>query len=159
MTELMQPAFEYCFELRVEVADALPLGGAVAGEGLHFAPITGGSFAGPRLDGRILAGGGDWWRGRGLAVRLDARYVIEAELPGGGSAAIDVVNRGYWRTDPSAFARLEAGEHVGEEELYYRTAFTFQTEHPELQWLAESQFVGYARPEPGRVVIRVFRLV
>lgn len=159
MTELMQPAFEYCFELRVEVADALPLGGAVAGEGLHFAPITGGSFAGPRLDGRILAGGGDWWRGRGLAVRLDARYVIEAELPGGGLAAIDVVNRGCWRTDPSAYARLEAGERVGEEELYYRTAFTFQTEHPELQWLAESQFVGYARPEPGRVVIRVFRLV
>ncbi|WP_449280903.1 DUF3237 domain-containing protein [Leucobacter sp.] len=159
MTEPMHPAFEYCFELRVEVADALPLGGAVEGEGLHFALITGGSFEGPRLGGRILPGGGDWWRGRGLSVRLDARYVIEAGLPGGGTAAIDVVNRGYWRTDPAAFARMEAGEHVGEQELYYRTAFTFQTEHTELQWLAESQFVGYARPEPGRVVIRVFRLV
>ncbi|WP_228407379.1 DUF3237 domain-containing protein [Leucobacter muris] len=112
------------------------------------------------MRGRILPGGGDWWHGRGLTVRLDARYVIEAELPGGaGRAAIDVVNRGTWRTEPESFERMLAGEPVGERELYYRTAFVFQTEHPELQWLAESQFVGYARPEPGRVVIRVFRLV
>jgi len=172
-TTLMEPEFEYCFELRVDVADALPLGGSREGEGLHFAPITGGVFEGPRLRGRILPGGGDWWHGRGLTVRLDARYVIEAELPGGageaegegddgsgsGSAAIDVVNRGYWRTDPESFERMLVGEVVGERDLYYRTAFTFQTEHPGLQWLAESQFVGYARPEPGRVVIRVFRLV
>ncbi|WP_240423128.1 DUF3237 domain-containing protein [Leucobacter sp. wl10] len=158
MSQLMEPGFEYCFELRVDVADALPLGGSEPGEGLHFAPVTGGAFEGPRLGGRVLPGGGDWWRGRGLAVRLDARYVIEASLPG-GAAAVDVVNRGYWRTDETSLERMLAGEHVGEEELYYRTAFAFQTEHPELQWLAESQFVGYARPEPGRVVIRVFRLV
>lgn len=158
--ELIEPAFEFCFELRVDVADAIPLGGSDQGEGLHFAGITGGALDGPRLRGRILPGGGDWWHGRGLTVRLDARYVIEAELPGGvGRAAIDVVNRGTWRADPESFERMLAGEPVGERELYYRTAFVFQTEHPGLQWLAESQFVGYARPEPGRVVIRVFRLV
>ncbi|QZY51704.1 DUF3237 domain-containing protein [Leucobacter tenebrionis] len=164
-TALIEPALEYCFELRVDVADALPMGGSTEGEGLHFAPITGGAFEGPRLRGRILPGGGDWWHGRGLTVRLDARYVIEAEVRGDehrngepARAAIDVVNRGYWRTDPESFERMLAGEAVDERDLYYRTAFTFQTEHPALQWLAESQFVGYARPEPGRVVIRVFRL-
>ena len=155
---LLEPGFEFCFELRVAVDEALPLGGALEGEGLHFARITGGTFDGPRLRGRVLAGGGDWWHGRGLVVRLDARYVIEAEVSA-GRAAVDVVNRGTWRTSEDVSARMPAGAPVSEAELYYRTAFVFQTEHPELQWLAESQFVGYARADAGDVVIRVFRLI
>ncbi|AZS38055.1 hypothetical protein CVS47_02705 [Microbacterium lemovicicum] len=154
----MTPAFEYCFELRCTVEEALRLGGETPGEGLHFAKVSGGDVSGPRLSGRVLDSGGDWWRGRGLTVHLDARYVIEAHLPD-GTAGIEVVNRGIWRTDPATFERMLAGEPVGEEELYYRTAFEFRTEHPAVQWLTESQFVGYARAEPGVVVIRVFRLV
>ena len=156
-TDLMTPGFEYCFELRCAVDDALPLGGSTPGEGLHFARVSGGTVEGPRLQGRVLDSGGDWWNGRGLTVTLDARYVIEAEVPG-GFAGVEVVNRGIWRTDPATFERMLAGEEIGEDELYYRTAFTFRTEHPALQWLTESQFVGYARPEPGFVVIRAFRL-
>lgn len=155
---LMQPGFEYCFELRVAVDDPLQLGGQTPEEGLHFAPITGGTFEGPKLRGRVYPGGGDWWNGVGLTVKLDARYVIEAEVSD-GLTAVDVVNRGVWRTDEASFARMLAGEQLDEEELYYRTAFVFQTEHPELQWLQESQFIGYARPEPGYVIIRVFRLI
>jgi hypothetical protein len=155
--DLIDPGFEYCFELRCAVDEALPLGGSEPGEGLHFARVSGGEFDGPRLRGRVLDSGGDWWVARGLSVTLDARYVIEAEVTG-GTAGVEVVNRGVWRTDPSSFGRMLAGEDVGEAELYYRTAFVFRTEHPDLQWLTESQFVGYARPEPGFVVIRVFRL-
>ncbi|UUT35977.1 DUF3237 domain-containing protein [Microbacterium elymi] len=155
---LMTPDFEYCFELRCEVEEPRQLGGPVPGEGLHFARVSGGTFDGPRLRGTILDSGGDWWNGRGLTVALDARYVIEAELAD-QSAAVEVVNRGIWRTDEATFDRMLAGETVDEEELYYRTAFQFRTEHPELRWLTESQFIGYARAEPGLVIIRVFRLV
>ncbi|MCD1570269.1 DUF3237 domain-containing protein [Agromyces mediolanus] len=155
---LMEPAFEYCFELRCRVDEAIPLGGSEPEEGLHFARVSGGDFDGPRLRGRVLNSGGDWWVARGLTVELDARYVIEAEVTD-GTAGVEVVNRGVWRTDEASYGRLVAGEEVGERELYYRTAFRFRTEHPELGWLVESQFVGYARPEPGHVVIRVFRLV
>lgn len=154
---LMTPDFEFCFELRVAVDEALPLGSGIEGEGLHFARITGGDLDGPRLHGRVLPGGGDWWHGRGLVVRLDARYVIDVEVPG-GRAAVDVVNRGVWRTSDDVFERMLAGEDASETELYYRTAFVFQTAHSELQWLVESQFVGYARSDAGDVVIRVFRL-
>lgn len=155
---LMQPGFEYCFELRCSVDSPVPLGGTTPGEGRHFARVSGGSFDGPRLSGRVLDSGGDWWNARGLTVALDARYVIQADLPG-GPAGVEVVNRGVWRTDEAAFARMRAGEHVAEEDLYYRTAFEFRTDHPDLQWLTESVFIGYARPEPGLVVIRVFRLI
>ncbi|MFD5863775.1 DUF3237 domain-containing protein [Agromyces sp. NPDC127015] len=157
-TSLMEPAFEYCFELRCQVDEELPLGGSTPGEGRHFARVSGGTFDGPRLGGVVLNSGGDWWVGRGLVVELDARYVIEASLDS-GPAAVEVVNRGIWRTDEATWARIEAGEDVAEQDLYYRTAFQFRTDHPELQWLTESQFVGYARAEPGFVIIRVFRLV
>ena len=43
------PDFEYCFELRCQVDEALPLGGQTPGEGLHFARVSGGTFDGPRL--------------------------------------------------------------------------------------------------------------
>lgn len=154
---LIEPGFEYCFELRCQVDEALPLGGRTPGEGLHFARVSGGTFDGPRLRGAVLDSGGDWWVGHGLTVTLDARYVIEAEVTE-GTAGIEVVNRGIWRTDENTFERMLAGEAIGEDDLYYRTAFVFRTEHPELQWLTSSQFIGYARPEPGVVVIRVFRL-
>lgn len=155
--QLIEPSFEYCFELRCQVDDALPLGGQTSGEGLHFARVSGGTVDGPRLHGTVLNSGGDWWNGRGLTVNLDARYVIEAEVEG-GMVGVEVVNRGFWRTDGATFERMIAGEEVSENDLYYRTAFQFRTEHPELQWLTESQFVGYARSEPGFVIIRVFRL-
>jgi hypothetical protein len=153
----MEPAFEYCFELRCRVDEPVQLGGSAPGEGLHFARVSGGSFEGPRLRGTVLDSGGDWWNARGLTVALDARYVIQAELAD-GAAGVEVINRGIWRTDEATFERMLAGEPITEQELYYRTAFQFRTDHPELQWLTESQFVGYARAEPGFVIIRVFRL-
>lgn len=152
-TGLLEPSLEFVFELRVAVDDPVHIG-RTDSEDLNFAPITGGTVDGPALQGRILAGGGDWWISRGRTTQLDARYLIEAA----DGSAIDVVNRGYWRADDHVMARLIAGEQVGEDELYYRTAFVFQTAAEPHVWLTESQFIGMARPEPGVVCIRVFRL-
>lgn len=156
MTErntMMDPSLEHCFDLQVTVEPPRRIGRVEGGE-LHFTPITGGTVHGPRLEGRVLPGGGDWWIDGGQTTRLDARYLLEV-----GDDVVDVVNRGYWRASPSAIASLEAGEDPTEEELYYRTAFTFQTDAPAVRWLAESQFVGYATGAPGEVRIRVFRVV
>ncbi len=150
---MLEPSLEYVFELHVAVDDAVRIGRSES-EDLHFTAITGGVVDGPALTGRVLPGGGDWWVSRGATTQLDARYLVEAS----DGAVIDVVNRGYWRADDGVMRRLIAGEDVGEEDLYYRTAFVFQTAAPAHAWLAESQFIGMARPEPGLVCIRVFRL-
>lgn len=151
--ELMTPALEYCFELQVDVTPPRRIGRGEGGQ-LHFTPITGGRLTGPRAEGAVLPGGGDWWVDHGLTTQLDARYLIEID-----GHVVDVVNRGYWRANENAIARFQAGEQPAEQDLYYRTAFVFQTDAAELRWLAESQFIGYARAVDAQVVIRVFRVV
>lgn len=152
-TELMTPALEYCFELQVDVSPPRRIGRGEGGQ-LHVTAITGGRVVGPRVEGTVLPGGGDWWVDHGVTTQLDARYLIELD-----GHVVDVVNRGYWRANTAAIQRFEAGETPREEDLYYRTAFVFQTDAVELRWLAESQFIGYARPGDDQVVIRVFRVV
>lgn len=151
--ELMTPALEYCFELQVDVAPPRRIGRGEGGQ-LHFTPITGGRVAGPRAEGVVLPGGGDWWVDHGVTTQLDARYLIEID-----GHAVDVVNRGYWRANAAAIDGFESGRTPREEDLYYRTALVFQTDADDLRWLAESQFIGYARPGDDQVVIRVFRVV
>lgn len=152
MTEF-EPGLEFVFELRVTVSEPIRVGRS-ASEDLNVTPIAGGTITGPRLNGRVLPVGADWWVTRGATTQLDARYLIEAE----DGAAIDVVNRGYWHAGEAVERRLYAGEQVGEEDLYYRTAFVFQTGAGAHRWLTEAQFVGYARAETDTVGIRVFRL-
>ena len=110
--ELLEPSLEFVFELRVAVDDAVRIG-RTDSEDLNFTPITGGTVEGPALSGRVLAGGGDWWVSRGRTTQLDAHYLIEAS----DGAAIDVVNRGYWRADDDVMQRLMAGEEVDEADL------------------------------------------
>ena len=148
-----EPGLEFVFELKVTVSEPIRVGRS-ASEDLNVTPIVGGTVTGPRLNGRVLPVGADWWVTRGATTQLDARYLIEAD----DGAAIDVVNRGYWHADEAVERRLSSGEQVGEADLYYRTAFVFQTGAEAHRWLTEAQFVGYARAEPDTVSIRVFRL-
>ena len=71
--------------------------------------ITGGSFSGERLSGRVLPGGADWQivRDDGVAD-LDARYTLETE----DGALIYVQNRGYRHGPADLMKRLAAGEDV-----------------------------------------------
>ncbi len=150
-TDIAYPVLEFAFELRVSIDEGWHIGRG-ADEELWFTPITGGTFAGPLLNGEVIAGGGDWSVQRGETVQLDARYLLRAD----DGSVIDILNRGYFRATPEVEARMTAGEHVDESEYYYRTAPVFQTDAPGHRWLAETQFVGIARDEDQQVCIRMF---
>jgi hypothetical protein len=55
----MEPVLEYVFEIRARIDADLHIGRG-PDESLSFTPISGGSVSGPRLNGAVLAGGGDW---------------------------------------------------------------------------------------------------
>jgi hypothetical protein len=151
---LPDPRLVFAFEARVDVAESLHVGRG-ADEVLMFTPITGGTVAGPRLNGVVLPGGGDWSTTRGGTTELDARYLLQAD----DGAVIDIVNVGFWRATPEVDARVEAGEDLPETEYYYRTSPVFRTDAPAHRRLAESVFVGLARGEGGQVCIRFFEVL
>ena len=146
-----EPVLEFAFEIRVDIDPHFRIGRS-ADEELTFTPVAGGTVAGPLLNGEVLAGGGDWAVERSGTAQLEARYLLRAD----DGAVIDILNRGYYRASDDVIARVEAGEHVPEDEYYFRTAPVFQTDAAPHRWLAEHQFIGLARDEDGQVCVRVY---
>ena len=98
--------------MQVAVAGAQKIGAVPYGSRVT-APIAGGHFEGPRLRGKVLAGGGDWTLLRGDGVlELDLRITLETD----DGALIHMTFEGirddgapeapYYRTVP----RFEAAE-------------------------------------------------
>jgi len=151
----MTPGLEFAFELQVAIATPMEIG-AIPGGRRRVIPISGGSFEGPRLKGRIVPGGADWQivRADGMA-ELEARYTIEAA----DGALIGVVNRGIRRGPEAVIRRLAAGELVDPATYYFRTAFQFEPPAGPHGWLGQSVFVGSGERRPDAVLIRVFELL
>src|SRR3954447_17826096 len=87
-------------------------------------PITGGSFDGPRLRGKVLPGGGDWTLLRSDGVlELDLRITLETD----DSALIYVNSFGLRHGPAEVLAALARGEAVDPSQYYFRTAVRFET--------------------------------
>ena len=101
--------------------------------------ITGGSFAGPQLSGRILPGGADWQviRSDGVAY-LDARYTLETS----DGALIYVRNKGYRHGPKEVIERMGRGEEVDPALYYMRTTPWFETSAAQYAWLNRTICVG-----------------
>ena len=119
--------------LRAEITLAAPqeLGDTPHGRRRVIA-ITGGSFRGERLSGRVLPGGADWQlvRADGVA-ELDARYTLETT----DGALIYVRNFGYRHGPADVIRRLMAAEAVDPARYYMRTTPLFETGAERYRWL------------------------
>ncbi len=149
------PALEFAFAARVEVAPPIELGETPRGR-RRMVPILGGSFAGPRLKGEIVAGGADWQilRADG-ATELTARYVMRAE----DGALIAVANRGLRRGPPEIMAKLSRGEPVDPALVYFRATPRFETASPAHRWLNDHLFLCTGERRPDEVRLDFFRVV
>lgn len=73
------PTVEFVFEERVTLAPATVLGETALGH-RQYIPITGGTIAGPKLNGRVIPGGWDYQlRYEGGCGTLSADYFLEAD--------------------------------------------------------------------------------
>jgi hypothetical protein len=115
----------------ITLAPAQELGDSPLGR-RRIIPITGGTFRGERLSGRVLPGGADWQviRADGVA-ELDARYTLETE----DRALIYVRNFGYRHGPAEVIKRLAAGEPVDPALYYMRTTPRFETGTERYRWL------------------------
>jgi len=149
------PELRFAFEAAVEVHPLLDVGQTHAGH-RRVVPIAGGVVSGPRLQGRVLPGGADWQilRPDGTAD-LDARYTIQAA----DGALIYVVNRGLRHGPPEVLARLNRGERVDPESIYFRSAATFETSAAEHLWLTRAIVIGVGERYPDKVMIRFWEVL
>jgi hypothetical protein len=140
--------------LRAEITLAAPqeLGDTPHGR-RRVIPITGGSFRGERLSGRVLASGADWQviRADGVA-ELDARYTLET-LEG---ALIYVRNFGYRHGPADVIRRLMAGEPVDPALYYMRTTPRFETGAERYRWLNGLICVATGARRAAAVELEIF---
>src|SRR3954465_9356094 len=117
--------------LQVVVGQPQKLGAVPHGTRV-IVPITGGSFEGPRLRGKVLAGGGDWTLLRSDGVlELDLRITLETD----DGALIYLTSFGLRHGPSEVLAALARGESVDPSRYYFRTAPRFETSAPRYAFL------------------------
>jgi hypothetical protein len=148
------PRLVFAFELHAQVAAPLELGDVPRGR-RRIVQITGGTFSGSGLKGRILPGGADWQivRPDGF-TELDTRYTLETDK----KELVYVQNVGMRHAPPDVMKKLLAGESVNPALVYFRTTPIFETASPDLQWLTRATFVGTGERYPNEVVVRFWRV-
>jgi hypothetical protein len=148
------PRLVFAFELRAQVGPPLVVGQVPAGT-RRIVQITGGTFEGPGIKGKVVPGGADWQiiRADGFS-ELDTRYTLETDK----GQTIYVQNAGMRHAPPDVMKKLLAGQTVDNALVYFRTVPKFETAAPELQWLTRAIFVGLGERYPNDVVVRFWRL-
>ena len=117
--------------LRLTTAATQDIGAGPHGARVTF-PITGGSFEGERLRGKVLPGGDDWTLKRPDGViELDLRITLETD----DGALIHMTSFGLRHGPPEVIAALARGESVDPSTYYFRTTPRFETGHPKYAFL------------------------
>ncbi len=118
--------------LHVKVGTALDVGATPRGT-RRIAPLSGGTFEGPRLRGTVLPGASaDWLLLRADGVlELDLRATLRTE----DGALISMRSFGLRHGPADVIAALGRGEAVDPSRYYFRTTPRFETSHPSYSFL------------------------
>ena len=139
MANAQSPASElesrYLMELSLDVAAQLDAGHT------SIAPVTGGTFSGPRLNGTVRDGGADWITQVSGHSSLDVRITLDTD----DGAIIYMTYKGI-------VARNDSG-------LYWRVTPVFNTASEEYDWLNHIVCVGKSKQIPGKVAYDIFEIL
>lgn len=148
------PTLDYVFSIRATLAPPVEQG-EIDGKRKRFIGVTGGEVYGPRLQGKVLNGGGDWQAiaPNGL-TEVMARYSVEAA----DGTVIAITNAGVRTANPEVIDRLARGEEVDPSLYYFRTTPVFETSPGAHEWLRRSVFVARGIRKPDHVVIDFYEV-
>ena len=146
------------FDMIVDLDPPLDIGAGPYGRRIVFGS-AGGTFAGPRLRGDVLAGGGDWtlFRPDG-AMSLDVRLTLRTE----DGALVHMSYGGRWIVPAELRADLAdaAGRHrVDPARYYFRTTPLFETGSRAYAWLNDVVAVGSGYFVEGGIAYQVSRVL
>ena len=126
---------EFLFELVLDVDAQLDAGHT------RIAPVTGGTFSGPRIKGTVHPGGADWITQVSGHSSLDVRITLETD----DGALIYMSYTGVVRR--------------GDNGLYWRVRPIFQTASEKYDWLNHVVCIGKNKQVPGKVAYDIFGIL
>lgn len=142
---------EYLMTYRADLKEPQTIGKAQFGTRAIY-DVTGGTFEGPKLKGKILPSGGDWILLDDNGVgRLDVRATFETD----DGAQIYVQYFGIVVMNPEAAA---AGQETQFGDTYFMTQPRFETGDDRYQWLNNIVVVGEGRTLPHAVEYKLYQL-
>lgn len=148
------PTLTYAFSVKVTLAPPVEVG-TIDGGRRRFIAILGGEIYGPRLNGQVLPGGGDWQTILpGGLTTIEAHYFLQSEE----GTVIEVTNPGVRTASPDVVEQLARGAVVDPALYYFRTTPVFGVEGEQLAWLRRSVFVGRGIRNPDNVVIDYYEV-
>jgi hypothetical protein len=130
---------EFLMDMILETQPAVAIGNRTV------VAVTGGTFEGPKLRGKVVSPGADWPYVVNPNLRiLDVRTLLVTD----DDQRIYMTYRGVIFTPPA-----------GQGERYWRTVPIFETDSKKYEWLTQAVFVGVSFPVPQRVPYRIFQIL
>lgn len=118
--------------------------------------ITGGTFEGERLRGKILSGGSDWQTvRRDGSWLLDVRFVMETD----DGHLIGMTYKGIRHGPQAVLDRIAKGESVSPSDYYFRVAPFFETASEKYGWLNNVVSVATGHRLASGPIYQVFEVV
>jgi hypothetical protein len=150
---LPEPRLTEIFRLEASLGDVLNVGTVAQGQ-RRIVPLTGGTFAGPGLNGTLLPGASADWQivlPDGTALG-NVRFTLQTD----GGHLLYVRSQGIRHGSAEVLARLGRGEEVDASDYVFRTATQIETAAPELDWLNKGVFISVGGRQPGGVIYEVY---
>ena len=151
--KLPTPRLTLVYRLEATLGEPLDVGETDHGH-RRIVPLTGGTFTGPRISGRLLTGASaDWQRVLADGTALgDIRYTLQTE----DGDVLYVQSRSVRHGSAEVLARLARGEDVDASEYTFRTSTQIETATADLDWLNKGVFVSVGGRQPGGVVYETY---
>jgi muconolactone delta-isomerase len=150
---LPDPRLSPVYRLEATLGQPLDLGDTPGGH-RRIVPLTGGTFIGPEISGKLVPGASADWQTvlpDGTA-QGDIRYTLLTDA----GALLYVQSRGVRHGSAEVLARLARGEDVDPAEYTFRASTQIETAAPELDWLNKGMFVGVAARQSAGVIYETY---
>jgi len=150
---LPDPRLTKVYRLEAIIGEPLELGDIAQGR-RRIVPLTGGTFTGSKLNGRLLPGASADWQiilPDGTALG-DIRYTLQTD----SGDLLYVQSRSVRHGSAKVLARLGRGEDVDAGEYTFRTSTQIDTAAPDLDWLNKGVFVSVGGRQAAGVIYETY---
>jgi muconolactone delta-isomerase len=152
-SHLPEPRLTQVYRLEATLAAPLELGELGHGH-RRIVPLTGGTFGGPEMSGRLLPGASADWQiilPDGTALG-DIRYTLRTD----SGDLLYVRSRSIRYGSPEVLARLGRGEDVDPGEYTFRASTRIETAATDLDWLNKGIFISVAGRQAAGVIYETY---